>query len=127
MLVGFAGTGKSVLAGYDHIFRAISFNYYTTSQILQTFLESSFEMKAGKLYAPPAQKTCIYFIDDLNMHMIDTYGTQSPMTLLRQHLDYSHLYDRVSITIKEVKIVNNVTCMNTSSSSFRVSLLCQAS
>jgi hypothetical protein len=67
--------GESVLFRYllyslnenDYIFRAINFNYYTTSQILQTFLESVVEKKAGKLYAPPAQNTCIYFIDDLNM------------------------------------------------------------
>jgi dynein heavy chain len=81
MLTGFAGTGKSVLVRYlinslnenDYMFRAIDFNNFSTSQILQSFLESAVEMKAGKLYAPPAQKTCIYFIDDLNMPMIDTY------------------------------------------------------
>jgi len=128
MLAGFAGTGKSVLIRYllnnlnenEYMFRAINFNYYTTSQTLQNFLESAVEMKAGKLYAPPAQKQCVYFLDDLNMPMIDTYFTQSPMTLLRQHLDYSHWYDRIQMTIKEVRMINYVACMNPTSGSFTI-------
>jgi hypothetical protein len=65
------------------MFKQIDFNYYITLQIFQSFLESTVEMKASKLYAPPAQKkTNIYFIDDLSMVMIDTYGTKSPMSLL---------------------------------------------
>jgi len=128
MFAGFAGTGKSVLARYilsnlnenDYIFRAINFNYYTTSMALQSFLEAAIEMKSGKLYAPPAQKHCVYFIDDLNMPMIDTYGTQQPMTLLRQHLDYEHWYDRQSMSLKDIKNVNYIACMNPTSGSFTI-------
>jgi dynein heavy chain len=43
------------------------------------------------------------------------------MTLLRQHLDYYHWYDRVAMTIKEVKIVNYVAGMNPISGSFTIS------
>ena len=128
MLTGIAGTGKSVLIRQllqslnetDFMFKAINFNYYTTSTALQTFLESGIEMKSGKLYAPPAQKKCIYFIDDMNMPAIDQFGTQSPMTLLRQHLDYEHWYDRQAMTIKEVKGVNYVACMNPTAGSFTI-------
>jgi dynein heavy chain len=95
MLTGFAGTGKSVLVRHllngmnenEYMYRAFNLNYYTTSAALQAFLESAIEMKSGKLYALPAQKKCIHFIDDLNMPAIDQFGTQSPMTLLRQHMD----------------------------------------
>lgn len=128
MLTGFAGTGKSVLVRKllselnedDYINRAINFNYYTTSAALQAFLESAIEMKSGKLYAPPGQKKCVFFIDDINMPMIDTYFTQEPMTLLRQHMDYEHWYDRTSLTIKDVKNINYVACMNPTSGSFTI-------
>ena len=128
MLAGLAGTGKSVLIRHllssfndtEFMYRAINFNYYTTSAALQTFLESSLEMKSGKLYAPPAQKKCIYFIDDMNMPAIDQFGTQSPMTLLRQHMDYHHWYDRQAMTIKDVKGINYVSCMNPTAGSFTI-------
>jgi dynein heavy chain len=94
------------------MYRAMNFNYYTTSLHLQVFLEAAIEMKSGKLYAPPEQRTRIYFIDDINMPEIDTYSTQAPITLLRQHLDYQHWYDRAAMTIKGAKGVHYVTCMN---------------
>ncbi|KAK8861127.1 hypothetical protein M9Y10_012822 [Tritrichomonas musculus] len=128
MLTGFAGTGKSVLIrnllnnlnDQEFMYRAMNFNYYTTSLALQLFLESAVEMKSGKLYAPPAQRKCIYFIDDINMPEIDLYGTQAPMTLLRQHLDYQHWYDRQAMTLKDVKGVNYVSCMNPTAGSFTI-------
>lgn len=75
MLVGGAGTGKSVLLQdmfsnlntEEFLVKNVSFNFYTTSQMLQNLLDSSLEKKAGKNYAPPGQFKMIYFIDDLNM------------------------------------------------------------
>jgi dynein heavy chain len=43
-----------------------------TSLHLQIFLEAAIEMKSDKLFAPPGQRTCIYFIDDISMPEIDT-------------------------------------------------------
>jgi dynein heavy chain len=128
MLAGFAGTGKSVLIRHfldslnynDYLYRAMNFNYYTTSASLQAFLESAIEMKSGKLYAPPLQKKCIYFINDMNMPAIDRFGTQSPMTLLRQHMDYQHWHDRQAMTNEDVKGVNYVACMNPTAGSFTI-------
>ena len=44
----------------------------------------------GRNYGPPGTKKLIYFIDDMNMPEVDTYGTVQPHTLIRQHLDYQH-------------------------------------
>lgn len=128
MLAGFAGRGKSVLICNllnsfnvnDFMYHTINFNYYTSSTTHKAFLESAIEMKSGKLYAPPTQKKCIYFIDDISMPAIDQFGTQSPITLLRQHMDYYHWYDRTAMTIKDVKGVNNVACINPTAGSFTI-------
>ena len=75
MLVGNAGTGKTVLVGDkfasldpDEIMVAnVPFNYYTSSAMLQNVLEKPLEKKAGRNYGPPGSKKLVYFIDDMNM------------------------------------------------------------
>jgi len=62
----------------------------------------------------------VFFIDDLNMPEVDIYGTQSPNTLLRQHIDYQHFYDRAKLTLKEVVNCQYVACMNPTTGSFTV-------
>uniref|UniRef100_A0A8B9HTW9 Dynein, axonemal, heavy chain 9 n=1 Tax=Astyanax mexicanus TaxID=7994 RepID=A0A8B9HTW9_ASTMX len=98
MLVGNAGTGKSVLVGGKlgsldpdkYTIKNVPFNYYTTSAMLQAVLEKPLEKKAGRNYGPPGSKRLIYFIDDMNMPEVDAYGTVQPHTLIRQHMDYNH-------------------------------------
>jgi len=36
----------------------------------------------------------IYYMDDLNMPFVDVYGTQTPIALIRQLIDYQSWYDR---------------------------------
>lgn len=74
MLIGTAGTGKSVIIQQMFqslpelfIIKNIPFNFYTTSKMLQDVLDKSLEKKAGIKYGPPGQHRLIYFIDDLNM------------------------------------------------------------
>ncbi|KAJ1128886.1 hypothetical protein NDU88_007258 [Pleurodeles waltl] len=100
MLVGNAGTGKSVLMGDklsslntdDYAVQSVPFNFYTTSAMLQSVLEKSLEKKSGRNYGPPGAKKLIYFIDDMNMPEVDKYGTVAPHTLIRQHMDHGHWY-----------------------------------
>jgi len=80
----------------------INFNYFSESKSLQVMLEQPLEKKTPRLFGPPGTKRLIYFIDDMNMSRVDEYGTQSPVTILRQHMDYKHWYDRVKMTVKEV-------------------------
>ena len=97
MLVGGAGCGKTVLVNEklsqmneNYVVANVPFNYYTTSEMLQKILEKPLEKKAGKNYGPPGNKKLVYFLDDMNMPEVDTYGTVQPHTLIRQHLDYMH-------------------------------------
>nr|P39057.1 RecName: Full=Dynein beta chain, ciliary [Heliocidaris crassispina]BAA00827.1 dynein beta-heavy chain [Heliocidaris crassispina] len=127
MLVGNAGLGKSVLVGdklsnlgEDSMVANVPFNYYTTSEMLQRVLEKPLEKKAGRNYGPPGTKKLVYFIDDMNMPEVDTYGTVQPHTLIRQHMDYKHWYDRAKLTLKEIHKCQYVSCMNPTSGSFTI-------
>uniref|UniRef100_A0ABM5FM48 Dynein axonemal heavy chain 9 isoform X2 n=1 Tax=Pogona vitticeps TaxID=103695 RepID=A0ABM5FM48_9SAUR len=128
MLVGNAGTGKSVIVGdklslldsEEYLVKNVPFNYYTTSAMLQAVLEKPLEKKAGRNYGPPGNKKLIYFIDDMNMPEVDAYGTVQPHTLIRQHLDYGHWYDRNKLSLKEIMNVQYVSCMNPTSGSFTI-------
>ncbi|XP_044152524.1 dynein axonemal heavy chain 9 [Bufo gargarizans] len=128
MLVGNAGTGKSVLVGEklssldpdEYLIKNVPFNYYTTSAMLQAILEKPLEKKSGRNYGPPGTKKLIYFIDDMNMPEVDTYGTVQPHTLIRQHMDYGHWYDRTKLAMKEIMNVQYVSCMNPTSGSFTI-------
>ncbi|NXG21537.1 DYH9 protein, partial [Grallaria varia] len=128
MLVGSAGTGKSVLVGDKlssldtdrYVVKKVPFNYYTTSAMLQGVLEKPLDKKAGRNYGPPGTKRLVYFIDDLNMPAVDAYGTVQPHTLLRQHLDYGHWYDRTRLSLKEITNVQYVSCMNPTAGSFTI-------
>lgn len=98
----------------------VPFNFYTTSEMLQKTLERCLEKKAGRNYGPPSNKTLIYFLDDLNMPEVDEYGTVQPHTLIRQHLDYNHWYDRNKLTLKDIHNCQYVSCMNPAAGSFTI-------
>ncbi|XP_077481740.1 dynein axonemal heavy chain 9 isoform X2 [Stigmatopora argus] len=128
MLVGNAGTGKSLLVGAklaslnpdNFVVTNVPFNYYTTSAMLQGVMEKPLEKKAGRNYGPPGKKRLIYFIDDLNMPEVDAYGTVQPHTLIRQHMDYNHWYDRNKLLLKEIHHVQYVSCMNPTAGGFTI-------
>ncbi|KAK0146252.1 Dynein heavy chain 17, axonemal [Merluccius polli] len=128
MLVGNTATGKSVLMAEmlgtlptdQYMIQSIPFNYCTTSAMLQAILEKNLKKKAGKSYGPLGNKRLIYFIDDLNMPEVDKYLTVSPHTLIRQHLDQGHWYDRTKLTLKEIDNCQYVACMNPTAGSFAI-------
>ncbi len=51
---------------------------------------------------------------------MDAYGTVQPHTLIRQHLDYGHWYDRNRLTLKDINHCQYVACMNPTSGSFTI-------
>jgi dynein heavy chain len=54
------------------------------------------------------------------MPEVDPYGTVQPHTLLRQHFDYKHWYDRQKLTLKEINNIQYVSCMNPTAGSFTI-------
>ena len=59
----------------DMLVTTIPLNYYTTALMLQEAMEKPLEKKAGRNYGPPGTKKLVYFIEDMNMPEVDTYGT----------------------------------------------------
>ncbi|CAG2194980.1 unnamed protein product [Mytilus edulis] len=127
MLVGNAGTGKTVLMGdklsalsEDFMIANVPFNFYTTSSMLQSILEKPLEKKAGRNFGPPGTRRLIYFVDDMNMPEVDKYFTVQPHTLIRQHIDHGHWYDRQKLSMKEIHNTQYVACMNPTAGSFTI-------
>ena len=130
MFVGPAGTGKTVLVGdflasisaSDDAFKsvAINMNFYTDAAALQSQLEQNIDKRSGKTYGPPAGKL-VYFVDDLNLPFVETYGTQTPIALMRQHIDHCSWYDRSDLSLKKhIVDAQYIACMNHKSGSFFV-------
>ncbi|CAG7717651.1 unnamed protein product [Allacma fusca] len=122
-----AGSGKTVLIRdaltglpENYAVANVPFNFYTTSEMLQRVLEKPLEKKAGRNYGPPGNKQLAYFIDDLNMPMVDEYETVQPHTLIRQHMDYGHWFDRLKIQLKDIHNVQYVASMNPTAGSFTI-------
>ncbi|XP_067673689.1 dynein beta chain, ciliary-like [Haliotis asinina] len=127
MLVGNAGAGKTVLMGDklnslsdEFMVANVPFNFYTTSEMLQRVLEKPLEKKAGRNYGPPGSRRLVYFVDDMNMPEVDKYFTVQPHTLIRQHIDHGHWYDRTKLSLKDIHNTQYVACMNPTAGSFTI-------
>jgi len=76
----------------------------TTSNNVQEIIESRVEKRTKGVYVPAGSKKMITFMDDLNMPAKDTFGSQPPLELIRQWLDYGFWYDRLKQITKHVKV-----------------------
>ena len=70
------------------------------------------EKRTKDTFGPPAGKKLLFFVDDLNMPKVDTYGTQQPIALLKLLIDKGFLYDRgKDLTIKYIKDLQFIGAM----------------
>jgi len=128
MLAGPAGTGKTqLILGMLHKQDAdvrgscvVNFNFYTGADVLKTTMEVPLEKKTGMNFGPPGKTKLIYFVDDLNLPEVDTYNTQSAIALLRQNMEYGHIYDIGKLMAKYIANTMVVSCMNPTAGSFVV-------
>jgi dynein heavy chain len=132
MVSGASGTGKTaVINGLlnklhserdstEFVHTTVNFNFYTNSTALQSIMEGTLVKKSGTTFGPPGKANAVYFIDDINLPEVDPYNTQTAIALLRQHIDYSHWYDKGKLTIKNIQNVQYIACMNPTAGCFFV-------
>ena len=100
ILVGGPGTAKtsiilSVLNAVDPLlvcFKKMSFSQATTPSIFQRQIESSVEKRQGKTFGPPNNKRMLCFIDDISMPLINEWGDQITLEIMRQTIENKGFY-----------------------------------
>ena len=102
LLVGGTGNGKTALVQtlmedldreeYSRL--VLNFSAATGSDAVQNIVEGAMEKRAKNKMGPPGGKQLLAFVDDLNMPRKDLFGSQPPLELLRQWVDYGGWYDR---------------------------------
>ncbi|KAH9525061.1 Dynein heavy chain 1, axonemal, partial [Bulinus truncatus] len=105
LAIGPTGTGKT-LTVLDKLTRGLSDEYLpefinfsakTSANQTQDLIDSKLDKRRKGIYGPPVGKYSVYFIDDLNMPSLETYGAQPPIELIRQYMDFNGWYDRKAI------------------------------
>lgn len=119
LLIGLSGVGKTVLA--DGVLASldfqissftINFSAGTSSNSVQQIVEGNFERRAKNKYKPKNAKIkVVAFIDDLNMPRRDDFGSQPPLELLRQWLDYEFWFDRQKIVENNIQNLQVLAAM----------------
>jgi dynein heavy chain len=105
LLIGVTGTGKtsivnsflSELSDMEYSYNIINLSAQTSSEKLQSIIESKLNTSTKRKFRPHNGKRGVIFIDDLNMPKLDTYGSQPPLELIRQLVEYSGWYDRSNL------------------------------
>ena len=129
LFVGPSGTAKTVQAKEflihastdEYVYTTLNFNSYTDPAGVQKIIHDQLSKKFGRLYAPPMNKKMVYFIDDMNMPKLDTYGYQSPIALLRQLIDHKFLPDRNNVDdVFRYERLLYIGCMNQKAGSFHI-------
>jgi dynein heavy chain len=106
---GETGVGKSVgiqmflnTCGERYATATANFSAQTSTSNVVDLLENRLERKRKNLLGAPPGKTMLYFVDDINMPMLEFYGAQPPIELLRQVIDYGGFYDKKKLFWKAV-------------------------
>jgi dynein heavy chain len=112
LLVGDVGTGKTSLAQNAIMSPESNFNILlvnmsaqTSSNTIQNVIEGKLEKRSKNVYVPAGGKSLLAFIDDFNMPMKDTFGSQPPLEFIKHYMDYGFAYDRQK---QGVKFLNDI-------------------
>ncbi|GBG29412.1 Dynein heavy chain 7, axonemal [Hondaea fermentalgiana] len=102
LVIGPTGTGKSTYVvdclmnrldrdTYMTIMTAFSAN--TSAAQLQDIVDGRMDRRRKGVFGPALGKKYMLFVDDLNMPVVEEYGAQPPIELLRQFVDNGGWYD----------------------------------
>ncbi|KAM9758655.1 dynein axonemal heavy chain 1 [Menidia menidia] len=105
LCVGPSGTGKTTMMldkllknmPAEYVTHILMFSAHTSANQVQDFIDSRLIKRQKGVLGPPAEKQFIFFIDDLNMPVLETSGAQPPIELLRQWTEHGGWYNRKQI------------------------------
>ncbi|CAH8605754.1 unnamed protein product [Dicrocoelium dendriticum] len=119
LMVGPVGTGKTSLAvnilnsldssTWSHL--TINMSAQTSSNNVQSIIEGRVEKRTKDTFVPIGGTRMLTFMDDFNMPAKDPFGSQPPLELVRQWLDYEFWYDRSKQTIRRVTMMDLLAAM----------------
>jgi len=71
-------------------------------------------------------KKMVFFIDDMNLPYVETYGTQNSIALLSQHIQHGSVFDRSDLGIRKYLMdIQYLAAMNPTAGSFEICERCQ--
>lgn len=114
LFVGESGTAKTTivktyLGTLDaEAFSSLSLNFSsrTGSLEVQTALEGNLDRRTKDTLGPQGRKKLIFFVDNISMPIIDVYGTQQPIALLKLFIERGGMFDRNPTSLAWKKVVD---------------------
>jgi dynein heavy chain, axonemal len=117
-MVGDVGTGKTsliqnILLGSEATKNSLIINMSarTSSNAVQSIIEGRVEKRTKNVFVPIGGKQLITFVDDFNMPLKDTFGSQPPLEFIRHWMDYGFCYDRAKQTLKYINDILLIAAM----------------
>lgn len=135
LLIGSAGCGKTQICkgmldtnkrlaeskNSTFSYVGMNFNYYTDTYMMQNVLITNTEKFSQRTFVPKGNpRLMAIFIDDLNMQQLDKCNTQNAIELIRQFMDYKHIYECSKMELMEFMNIQFVAAMNPTAGSFNI-------